>query len=81
MQPVPQTVENDEAKSKNLPGAATSEALPRLAYSIRELAEMLNLSQKTIRRLIQRNLLKPMRATRHIRIYRQEIERFVRDSP
>jgi excisionase family DNA binding protein len=56
-----------------------SKELPRLAFSIAEVALMLGLSEKTIHRLIQRGLLRPLRATRHIRITRSELERFLNE--
>ena len=79
MEPVQQSIDEDPRPWKTLQGPEHPSGLPRLAYSIGEVAEMLNLSEKTIRRLISRNLLKPLRATRHIRISRQELERFLRD--
>lgn len=49
----------------------------RLAYGIREAAELLGVSEKTIRRLIARGLLKPSRALRHLLIPNKEIVRFL----
>lgn len=62
----------------NLADDEDSMELPRLAFSIAEVAVMLRLSEKTIRRLIQRGLLKPLRATRHIRITRLELDHFLK---
>lgn len=47
-------------------------------FSIRETAHILNASEKTIRRYIQRGILKSSRAMRHHRIPRSEIDRFVK---
>ncbi len=54
-----------------------SEELPRLAYSVAESARMLNVSEKSIRRLIDRNLLKASKALRHIRITKEALEQFL----
>jgi excisionase family DNA binding protein len=51
--------------------------LPRLAYSVAESAQMLNLSEKTILRLIQRNLLKASKALRHKRITARSLREFL----
>lgn len=56
------------------------ERLPRLAYSVREVAELLGVSEKSIRRLIARQLLRPSKALRHLRIPRAEVERFLKDT-
>ena len=53
---------------------------PRLAYSVQETARMLGVCDKSIRRLILRGLLRPSRALRHIRIPKQEIDRFLSDT-
>ncbi len=52
----------------------------RLAYSVQETARMLGVCDKSVRRLILRGLLRPSRALRHIRIPKQEIDRFLRDT-
>ena len=41
------------------------EALPRLSVKIKEAAQIAGVSQATIRRAIERGLLKPCRAFRH----------------
>lgn len=64
---------------QNLTVVEESRPLPRLAYSIAEVALMLGLSQKTIHRFIQRGLLKPLRAARHLRVPRLELDRFLRE--
>lgn len=52
----------------------------RLAFSVRETALSLGVSEKTVRRLIDRRLLRVSRALRHILIPRTEIERFLRQT-
>ena len=64
------------------PAAATQlglEALAsgRLAFSVQETALILGISEKTVRRLVQRKLLRASRALRHLLIPRKEIERFL----
>ena len=63
------------------PSKATDEnPLPRLAYSVREAADMLGVCEKTIRRLISRGLLHPSIALRHLLIPKKEIERFLEET-
>jgi excisionase family DNA binding protein len=45
-------------------------------YSLKEAAVELNLSEATVRRLIDRGLLRPSKAVRHIRIPREQIDEF-----
>jgi hypothetical protein len=49
----------------------------RKAYSIRETAGALGISATSVRRLIQRGLLRPNRALRHLLISAIEIDRFL----
>src|SRR5437667_7856697 len=49
----------------------------RLAFSVKEVALILGVSEKTVRRLVQRGLLRSSRALRHLRITRAEIEKFL----
>jgi excisionase family DNA binding protein len=51
----------------------------RLVYTTGEAAALLNVSQKSIYRLIQRSKLRCIASVRHKRIPRSELERFVRD--
>ena len=61
--------------------AAGPTALPqRLAFTISETAALLGISEKSVRRLILRGLIRPCRALRHLLIPRKEIERFLTDS-
>lgn len=59
---------------------STQRNLPRLAYSVRETASMLGVSEKSVRRLVVRGLLRPSRALRHLLIPRSEIERFLKET-
>jgi excisionase family DNA binding protein len=52
----------------------------RLAFSVQETAEMLGVSEKTVRRLIKRRLLHPSNALRHLLIPKKEIERFLAET-
>lgn len=54
--------------------------LPRLAYSMRETAEILGVSYITVHRLVLRGLLRSSSACRHKIIPKTEIERFLRDT-
>ncbi len=49
----------------------------RLAFSVGETAALLGVSVKTVRRLINRGLLRASRALRHLLIPKKEIERFL----
>jgi excisionase family DNA binding protein len=49
----------------------------RLAYTRREAAELLGVSEHTIDRLARRGLLKPIRATRRPLFSHAEISRFL----
>jgi excisionase family DNA binding protein len=62
------------------PDTAGDPRLPRLAYSVKEAAEILGVSDKTIRRLVDRGLLKPSRAIRHLLIPASSLQRFLQDT-
>lgn len=53
---------------------------PRLAFSVAETASILGVSEKSVRRLISRGLLRSSRALRHLLIPRKEIERFLNNT-
>ena len=55
--------------------------LMRMAFSVRETAEILGVSDKTVRRLIDRKLLHASRALRHLLIPKKEIEVFYKKLP
>ena len=52
----------------------------RLAFSVSEAAQMLGVSDKTIRRLIDRKLLRASHALRHLRIPKTELDRFLKET-
>jgi excisionase family DNA binding protein len=53
---------------------------PRLAYSVKETAQLLGICEKSVRRLVARGLLRPSRALRHLLITRKELNRFLEDT-
>ena len=53
-------------------------ALPKLAYSMQETADVLGVSYFTVHRLLKRGLLKSSTALRHKLIPIAEIERFLK---
>jgi excisionase family DNA binding protein len=55
-------------------------AAPRLAYTMRETADLLGISYMTVHRLIKRGLLHSSSALRHKLIPASEIERFLKDT-
>ena len=52
----------------------------RMAFSIQETAQILGVSDKTVRRLLDRKLLRASRAIRHYLIPKKEIERFLQET-
>jgi DNA-binding CsgD family transcriptional regulator len=52
--------------------------LPKLLYTIKETARILSMSEKSVRRLIKRGLLKCSHALRTILITSESIEAFVK---
>ena len=71
--------EQDHPSTEAIP-VVEEYARGRLAFSVRETALALGVSEKTVRRLIDRRLLRVSRALRHILIPRAEIERFLRQT-
>ena len=51
-----------------------------LAVSVKTTARMLEISEKSVRRLIDRGLMKPSRALRVLRIPVAQIEKFLNDT-
>ena len=51
--------------------------LPKLSFTLSETALVTGLSERTIRRLIARKLLRKSLATRRILVARNEIEKFL----
>jgi excisionase family DNA binding protein len=68
--------------NENQQNQATDNAgkLPRLAYTMRETAEIIGVSYITVHRLIKRGKLRASDALRNKVIPRTEIERFLRES-
>ncbi|MBI5385637.1 MAG: helix-turn-helix domain-containing protein [Verrucomicrobia bacterium] len=62
------------------PALSSVAQAPRLAYRVRETAQMLGVSDKTVRRLVARGLLRPSRALRHLLIPHFEVERFLKET-
>jgi len=52
----------------------------RMAFSLKETAGVLGVSEKSVRRLVARRLLRPSRALRHLLIAKREIERFLAET-
>jgi len=67
-----------DATDPAVPAVASSPL--RLAYSVNETAAMLGISEKSVRRLVARGLLRSSKALRHLLIARTEIERFLADT-
>ena len=82
--PAPSTaslrVHDMEEPPKALSSIASGTGVQRLALSVSETAILLGVSEKSVRRLIDRGLIRPSRALRHLRIPRWEIDRFLRES-
>ncbi len=51
----------------------------KVVYTVREAASVLNLSEKSVRRLLQRGKLRSLASLRHKRIPRSDLERFLAD--
>ena len=52
--------------------------LDPIQLSLRQASQLLNCSEKSVRRLAERNLLHPNRSLRHLRFSREDLERFVK---
>jgi excisionase family DNA binding protein len=59
---------------------AARTGIPRLAYNMRETAELLGVHYQTVYRLLKRGLLRSSGALRHKRIAKTEIERFLKET-
>jgi excisionase family DNA binding protein len=59
-----------------------SQSLPpeQLTYSVKEVAGLLGVTPKSVYRLLDRRLLRSLRALRHHRIHRKELERFLQEN-
>lgn len=60
------------------PSAPISEPLTPLVYTVKETAQVLKTSTKTVRRLIKRRFFAPCRALRKILIPRSQVEAFLK---
>ncbi len=58
-------------------GHGAEKSLPRIGYKIKEAAQICGVSPITIRRAIERGLLKPCRAFRHPLIPRDQLEKLI----
>ena len=67
-------------QQEQVPGATGYASPLRLAYSLRETAQMLGVCSKTVRQLIARGLIRPSRALRHLVIPKTEIEKFLKET-
>jgi excisionase family DNA binding protein len=66
-----------------LPLASPTSSPPiaqRLAFSVSEAVQMLGVSDKTIRRLIDRKPIRASHALRHLRIPKTELDRFLKET-
>lgn len=55
----------------------SGQSIPRLALSLKETAEAINISPISVRRLVRRGLLKPSRGLRSMRFSLDEIKRYL----
>ena len=58
-------------------GHGANKSLPRISYKINEAAKIIGVSPITIRRAIERGLLKPCRAFRHPLIPAGQLEKLI----
>ena len=75
------SVQLSEPFNANKPGIKSESAvspLPRLAYTLRETAEILGISYISVYRLCAQNKLKSSNALRHKLVPRTEIESFLK---
>ena len=62
------------------PGTANNTTLAPMFYDIKQAAQVLNMSTKTVRRLLWRGKLTSCKAVRKVLIPRKQIEEFIRAS-
>ena len=76
--------DNDSSSQTNrkLLAEISQKSLPpdRQAYTVKEVADMLGVTPKSVYRLLARNLLRSLKALRHHRIPRKELERFLQEN-
>jgi excisionase family DNA binding protein len=63
--------------NKDDPARKESTPAPRLSYKIKEAAQILGVSPVTVRRAIDRGLLKPCRVFRHTLISAEQLKKFI----
>jgi excisionase family DNA binding protein len=80
--PEPVSVKTEQALVSAAANADAAVSLfnSRVAFSIAEVALLLNVSEKTVRRLIDRKLLKASKALRHLRVSKWELQRFLAET-
>ena len=78
----PENTSSDAPNTAHASDTANSpaNALPRLAYTMRETAEILGVSYITVHRLLKRGKLRASDAVRNKVIPLTEIQRFLRES-
>jgi hypothetical protein len=76
----PGRVEASKNKATTSQNPTANNPLPRLAYTMRETAEIIGVSYITVHRLLKRGKLRASDAIRNKVIPHTEIERFLRDS-
>jgi hypothetical protein len=76
IQPLRDSGQSNQTTTKVVQVAAPS----RLALKLKEVATCLGVSEKTVRRLVYRGLLRRCQALRHIVIERKEIDRFLQEN-
>lgn len=69
-----------ESPEMEIPATITAPALPKLAYSPAEAAQVLGTCQDTIYRLLKRGKLRSSNALRHKLIPHFELERFLKST-
>ncbi|MGZ4963185.1 MAG: helix-turn-helix domain-containing protein [Limisphaerales bacterium] len=74
-----QPLTTGKLEATQLSGAGAG-GVARLAFTMRETAEVLGVSYITVHRLLQRGLLRSSGAVRHKIIARTEIERFLKET-
>ena len=52
-------------------------SLPQLVYTVKETAEILKVSKKTVYRLVERKYLHATKALRHLRITKRSLDQFL----
>ena len=63
--------------NKSIEAAVRKSIVPREAFSMQEVAEILGVSLRTIEGLVDTQQLRAVRIGRHLRIDRKEIDRFL----